>query len=106
MIPLRKVFHGFSFSNDDFQNKPAVCLKKVTKALNTVYFPSDQMLSGKSFDLCSDKLGWHNLFYEQVTNRIDEPILKPLYTSARGSPNAPIGVLAAMMVSKGAQGPW
>ena len=64
------------------------------------------MLSGKSFDLCSDKLGWHNLFYEQVTHRMDEPILKPLYTSARGSPNAPIGVLAAMMVLKGAQGPW
>ena len=64
----------------------------------------DQMLSGKSFNLCSDKLGWHNLFYEQVTNRIDESIFKPLYTSATGSPNASICVMAAMMVLKEAQG--
>ena len=64
----------------------------------------DQMLSGKGINLYSDKLGWHNLFYAQVTNRIDKPIFKLLYASATGSPNTSIFVLAAMMVLREAQG--
>lgn len=69
-----------------------------------LFASTDKMLSGKSLNLYEDKLGWHNLFYNQVTRRIDESIFKSLYTTGTGSPNAPIQVMVAMMVLKEAQG--
>lgn len=69
-----------------------------------LFTSTEKMLSGKSLNLYEDKLGWHNLFYKQVTQRIDESIFKPLYTTGTGSPNAPVQIMVAMMVLKEAQG--
>jgi hypothetical protein len=48
--------------------------------------------------------GWHNLFREQVTSKIDEDVRKPLFSSERGAPNAPIRILLGMMILKEGQG--
>jgi len=44
--------------------------------------------------------GWHNRFREEVTNRVDEEIFKPLFSADKGAPNAPIRILVAMMALK------
>jgi hypothetical protein len=68
-------------------------------------FTSNQtLLSGKSLKMYDDQGAWHNEFRKQVTMRIDEEIFRPLYSQGKGSPNAPIRVLIAMMVLKEAQG--
>ena len=69
-----------------------------------LFTATEKMLSGKSLNLYEDNYGWHNLFFEQVTSRIDESIFKQLYTKSTGSPNAPIRILVAMMVLKEGKG--
>ena len=51
-----------------------------------------------------DPLGWHNQFRQQITNRIDEEIFKPLFNETTGAPNAPIRILVAMMSLKEGMG--
>ena len=48
--------------------------------------------------------GWHNRFRQEVTNRVDEQIFKPLFSDGIGAPNAPIRILVAMMALKEGQG--
>ena len=62
------------------------------------------LLSGKSLKMYDDQCAWHNEFRKQVTMRIDEQIFGPLYSQGKGSPNASIRVMIAMMVLKEAQG--
>lgn len=51
-----------------------------------------------------DAEGWHNRFRQEVTNRVDEEIFKPLFNERIGAPNAPIRILVAMMALKEGQG--
>ena len=43
---------------------------------------------------------WHNLFYQHITNRVDEGPFAKLYDERMGSPNAPIRQLVGMMILK------
>lgn len=69
-----------------------------------LFTSGESLLSGKSLSIYEDTNSWHNQFRDQVTNRIDEAIFKPLYSSGKGSPNASIKVLIAMMILKEAEG--
>lgn len=62
------------------------------------------LFSQRNLKIYENKDAWHNKFREQVTNRIDENIFKPLYCSNNGTPNASLKVLVAMMVLKEAEG--
>jgi len=44
--------------------------------------------------------GWHNRFRQEVTNRVNEDLFKPLFSDGMGAPNAPIRILIAMMALK------
>ena len=48
--------------------------------------------------------GWHHRFRNEVTNRVDEEIFKPLFSNGSGAPNAPIRILVAMTALKEGQG--
>jgi hypothetical protein len=65
---------------------------------------SDTLLGERSQKLYEDPSGWHNQFRQQITNRIDEDIFKPLYNESMGAPNAPIRILVAMMALKEGMG--
>ena len=60
-------------------------------------------LTGASLKVYEDSKGWHNLFREQITNRIDEELFRPLFCCNNGAPNASIRVLIAMMILKEAR---
>lgn len=59
-----------------------------------------QHLSGVSSEKFSDEAGWHNIFYKQVVSHVDENLFSKLYSSDKGSPNAPIRILIGMMILK------
>lgn len=59
-----------------------------------------QHLNGVSAELFANKTGWHNVFYNQVVSRIDENLFSELYSTDKGSPNAPIRTLIGMMILK------
>ncbi|GHT82920.1 hypothetical protein FACS1894137_02780 [Spirochaetia bacterium] len=61
------------------------------------------MMEGKRRKAYEDKKAWHNQFREQVTNKIDETIFKPLYSADHGAPNAAIRVSIGMMILKTGQ---
>ena len=52
----------------------------------------------------TDESAWHNLFYREVTSKIDEGIFKKLYSEKNGRPNAPVRVMTAMILLKEGQG--
>ena len=52
-------------------------------------------LSLRKNKILSDLNGWHNVFWDQVTSRIDESSYSVLYDKNRGRPNASIRVLIA-----------
>jgi len=47
----------------------------------------------------SDESNWYNVFYKEVTSRIDEAIFSPLYADI-GRPNVPIYILVGMQILK------
>ena len=60
-------------------------------------------LSGASLNAYEDPNGWHNLFREQITDRIDEEPFRPLFCQDNGAPNTSIRVLVSMMILKEAR---
>lgn len=58
------------------------------------------MLENTAYKLYSDDKHWHNLFRDQVVNRIDDSIFSPLFNHSMGAPNAPIPVVVGMMILK------
>jgi hypothetical protein len=71
---------------------------------SNLFTSGDSIFSGKSLSIYQDPNSWHNLFREKVANQIDESIFKPIFTQAKGTPNASIKVLISMMILKEAQG--
>ncbi|MCK5371134.1 MAG: transposase, partial [Cyclobacteriaceae bacterium] len=69
-----------------------------------LFTSGDSLFFGKSLKLYQDPSAWHNQFRNQVTMRVDEEVFEPLYSSGKGTPNASIRVLIAMMVLKEAEG--
>lgn len=75
--------------------------KKTTERPQLGMFSSPASLLSKSDEkIYEDKNSWHNLFYNQVTSRIDENLFKPLFSDGKGSPNASVRTLVAMMILK------
>lgn len=58
------------------------------------------MLESSALKQYSDQGYWHNLFHEQVVQRIDETIFSILFNSTTGAPNSPIRILIGMMILK------
>jgi hypothetical protein len=71
--------------------------------LNLLSTPSG-FLTGASLKEYENKSGWHNQFFVQVTERIDEGLFRPLFSTENGAPNASIRVLVGMMILKEAEG--
>ena len=65
--------------------------------LNFLSTPTS-FLTGASLKEYEDNKGWHNQFYTQVTQRIDEELFRPLFCSDNGAPNASIRLLVGMMI--------
>ena len=78
--------------------------KSPSSIQHDLFISNQTLLSGKSLKMYDDQGAWHNEFCKQVTMRIDEQIFGPLYSQGKGSPNASIRVMIAMMVLKEAQG--
>jgi hypothetical protein len=60
----------------------------------------NQYLTGKAAAQYDSKDEWHNIFYNQVVCRIDENLFSTLFSTGKGSPNAPIRTLIGMMILK------
>ncbi|MDR2970931.1 MAG: transposase [Bacteroidales bacterium] len=74
------------------------CSNKTTD--QNLFSSINQFLTGKSLNIYEDTKEWHNQFRQQVTDRIDEEIFRPLFCPDNGAPNAPIRILVSMMVLK------
>ena len=48
----------------------------------------------------NDPTAWHNLFYQQITSKVDEDVFSVLFDPTIGRPNAPIRQLVSMMILK------
>ena len=58
-----------------------------------VFSNVSSFLFGSSLKVYENSHGWHNLFREHVTLRINEEIFRPLFCQGDGAPNASIRVL-------------
>lgn len=65
-------------------------------------FPSPEMFLGKRANKSyADPKRWHNVFFKEVTSRIDEDIFSVLYKEGNmGAPTASVRVLVAMSILK------
>ena len=60
----------------------------------------EQFLRERDQEKLNDPNAWHNIFLDQVTNRIAEERFAGLFDDGTGRPNAPIRVLVAMLILK------
>jgi len=63
-----------------------------------------QQLDKSSYKIYSDTTLWHNVFFKNVTSKIDETKFKCLYNDHNGAPNSSIRLLIAMMILKEGRG--
>jgi hypothetical protein len=61
-------------------------------------------VSPKKSKKLEDPKAWHNVFYHQITQQIDESPYSVLYSEEMGRPNSPIRILLSMMILKEGQG--
>ncbi len=61
-------------------------------------------MSTRKNKMLSDPTGWHNIFWNQVTSRIEEQPYSILFDKTMGRPNASVRVLIAMMILKEGNG--
>jgi hypothetical protein len=76
---------------------------KTEKQLNLETTVS-QRLEGSAYKQYSDIISWQNIFYTQITSKIDEKLFSCLFSDKMGAPNASIRVLIAMMILKEGHG--
>jgi len=69
-----------------------------------VFTSIPHMLDKKAGKHYNNAKGWHNLFREHITLKIDETPFRILFDENMGAPNAPIPVLLGMMIMKEAFG--
>jgi hypothetical protein len=60
----------------------------------------EQYLRPRDQEKLNDANAWHNVFLDQVTQRIPEERFSLLFAEANGRPNAPIRLLVAMLILK------
>jgi hypothetical protein len=63
-----------------------------------------QHLNDTAYQLFSDSQAWHNQFFKQITQKIDETMFSELFSQDMGAPNASIRQLIAMMILKEGHG--
>lgn len=63
-----------------------------------------QNLSGIRQKKYNDNKSWHNVFFEQITSKINEKRFEVLFSKGQGRPNASIRILLSMMVMKEGKG--
>ena len=78
--------------------------KKTKDTQVNLYSSAAGLFPERSQKIYDDEGAWHNKFRQQVTDRIDENLFKPLYCGNNGTPNASLKVLVGMMVLKEAEG--
>jgi len=67
--------------------------------MDLFYSPSN-LLGKRAFKKYDDPKAWQNIFYKEVTSRIDESIFLVLFDRSNGAPNASVCRLVAMMLLK------
>src|SRR5215469_1386750 len=70
----------------------------------SLFSSTHTILQGRSLKIYEDNQNWHNQFREQVLERIDEELFRPLFDDGFGAPNASIRLRIGMMILKEAQG--
>lgn len=60
-------------------------------------------LSERKMAMLEDPCSWQNVFYREVTMRVDESVFEPLFSKG-GRPNASLRILLSMMVLKEGNG--
>ncbi len=63
-----------------------------------------QHIEKSSYKIFSDSTSWFNVFFDQITSKIDETIFTSLFDKTKGAPNSSIRTLIAMMIIKDGQG--
>jgi len=66
----------------------------------TLFTGFSQTLGDKKMKRIEDKNSWDNIFRKQIMEKIDERVFSVLYSEENGRPNAPIRLLAGMMILK------
>lgn len=74
--------------------------KRTTNSQGDLFKGIDNNLSRRKSMMLSNKGGWHNVFYDEVTSQVDEQLFSHLYNDKNGRPNASIQRLVAMLVLK------
>lgn len=62
-----------------------------------------QQVGNKKLSYLDKSEGWHNIFFSEITSKIEESCFSVLYPSHTGRSNAPIRQLLAMMILKEGQ---
>jgi hypothetical protein len=77
--------------------------KKTPPPQTDMFLDLTAHLSDRKTTILDDPASWHNVFFREVTRRVDEAVFGPLFKEG-GRPNAPLRVLLAMMVLKEGNG--
>ena len=78
--------------------------KKSPKSTQAELFSGlSQQVGSKKSNYLDNTAGWHNIYFSEITSRIDESIFAVLYPSHTGRSNAPIRQLLGMMILKEGQ---
>lgn len=77
--------------------------KKTTPPQTDLFKNLSSQLSDRKASMLDDPTSWHNVFYREVTQRVDESVFAPLFNEG-GRPNASLRILLAMMVLKEGNG--
>lgn len=69
------------------------------KQMDLFYSPTN-LLGKRALKKFDDPKAWQNIFYKEVTSRIDEDTFSVLFNNSNGAPNASVCRLVAMMLLK------
>lgn len=69
------------------------------RQLDLFYSPSN-LLGDRALKKYNDPNAWHNIFYKEITSRIDEDVFSVLFDKGNGAPNASVCLLVAMTILK------
>lgn len=65
-----------------------------------LFYSPTNLLGKRALKKFGDPKAWQNIFYKEVTSRIDEGVFSVLFHNANGAPNASVCRLVAMMLLK------
>lgn len=66
----------------------------------TLFGAVSQHVGEKKLKQLENPQAWQNVFYQEITSRVEEAIFSPLYSADNGRPNAPIRQLVGMLILK------